>query len=335
MENDIAKREVRLMLYEKWNYVLAIAEEQNLTRAAKRLFISQPALTLYLNRLEKELGVKLFDRSRTPILLTEAGKYYVEQMKKISASEQALRSEIRMIADPAKTLVISIGQVRGHHWLPLFLPAFCFIHPDVNIQVIQGREASMGQALRSGQVDVLIGSHSAALSDLEVVELSHEQLFFAAHKQFGLIPPACRSQYGIRSPYRISPERLDGLPFITSQVSNDLYSSYESIILANQIRPSRTISVSNLYTGFKLAAQGLGVQLLAGSLLQLGEEADTMEETMDFCVLEDMPQTRKCVAVYSKDNIKKQLILDVIQAIKDQVLPRCILDIPCEGPDLP
>ena len=42
------------MLYEKWNYVLAIAEEQNLTRAAKRLFISQPALTLYLNRLEKE-----------------------------------------------------------------------------------------------------------------------------------------------------------------------------------------------------------------------------------------------------------------------------------------
>ena len=79
------------MLYEKWNYVLAIAEEQNLTRAAKRLFISQPALTLYLNRLEKELGVKLFDRSRTPILLTEAGKYYVEQMKKISAAEQSLR----------------------------------------------------------------------------------------------------------------------------------------------------------------------------------------------------------------------------------------------------
>ena len=60
------------MLYEKWNYVLAIAEEQNLTRAATRLFISPPALPRYLHRLEKELGVKLFDRRRTPILLTEA-----------------------------------------------------------------------------------------------------------------------------------------------------------------------------------------------------------------------------------------------------------------------
>ena len=70
------------MLYEKLNYVLAIAEERNLTRAAKRLFISQPTLTLYLNRLEAELGVKLFDRSKTPIGLTEAGNYYIGEMKK-------------------------------------------------------------------------------------------------------------------------------------------------------------------------------------------------------------------------------------------------------------
>ena len=52
------------MLYEKLDYVLAIAEEQNLTRAAKKLYISQPTLTMYLNRLEENLGVKLFDRKK-------------------------------------------------------------------------------------------------------------------------------------------------------------------------------------------------------------------------------------------------------------------------------
>ena len=98
------------MLYEKLNYVLAIAEERNLTRAAKRLFISQPTLTLYLNRLEAELGVKLFDRSKTPIGLTEAGNYYIGEMKKIYASEQLLRNDIKFIANPSQTLIVGIGQ---------------------------------------------------------------------------------------------------------------------------------------------------------------------------------------------------------------------------------
>lgn len=64
---NIYKKRGDFMLYEKLDYVLAIAEEQNLTRAAKKLYISQPTLTMYLNRLEENLGVKLFDRRKTPI----------------------------------------------------------------------------------------------------------------------------------------------------------------------------------------------------------------------------------------------------------------------------
>ena len=55
------------MFSDKFEYVLAAAEEQTLTKAAKRLYVSQPTLTNYLNRPEDELGVKLFDRSTTPI----------------------------------------------------------------------------------------------------------------------------------------------------------------------------------------------------------------------------------------------------------------------------
>ena len=105
------------MLYEKLNYIIAIAEERNLTQAAKRLYISQPTLTLYLNRLENELGVKLFDRTKSPVTLTDAGAYYLEKMKKIYASAQALRSQIHFIANPTQTLLVGIGQVRGHHLL--------------------------------------------------------------------------------------------------------------------------------------------------------------------------------------------------------------------------
>ncbi|MCD8121352.1 MAG: LysR family transcriptional regulator [Clostridiales bacterium] len=310
------------MLYEKLNYILTIAEEQNLTRAAKRLFISQPTLTLYLNRLEAELGVKLFDRSHTPVTLTEAGAYYVEEMKKISSSEQYLYSNIRLIANPNQTLSIGIGQVRGHHWLPMILPTFCSIHPDVSIQVIQGAENYMSEALQNRQIDLVFGVLPASVSNLETEDLMYEKMYLIAHRKYGLIPQDLRSETSAEHPYTLQPEALNGLPFIIPQVSNGLYNSYESLIMKNGISPSRTISVSNLNTGLQLAVAGLGVQLLSGSILQMGTNASAME-CLDFCTIDGMPDTRKCVAAYNRDNKKKHLIRDVIRIVRQEVLVNC------------
>lgn len=311
------------MMYEKLDYVLAVAEELNLTRAAKKLYISQPTLTLYLNRLETELGVRLFDRSRVPIILTEAGSYYIEKMKSIYNAEQMLKNDIRLIADPEQTLVIGIGQVRGHHWLPKILPKFCELYPDVNIQIMQSTEQQMASALHSGEIDVAFGVLPASVLDLTVVDLMYEQLYFMAHKKFHLIPDQEREHFSAEQPYLIQPESLNHLPFICPRVSNGLYDSYEKIMVQNQIRPSRTISVSNLNTGFQLARKGLGVQLLSGSILQMNEVQLAGSNELDFCILEHMAPTRKCTAAYAPGNIKKELIESVIHIILMDILPEC------------
>ena len=127
------------MLYEKLDYVIAIAEEQNLTRAAKKLYISQPTLTMYLNRLEESLGVQLFDRKKNPVLLTPAGKHYIEKMREIAEAEQILRGELRTVSDPARTFRIGSARVRGHYWLPPLLRLLSDRHPDLNFSVTLGR----------------------------------------------------------------------------------------------------------------------------------------------------------------------------------------------------
>lgn len=72
--------------------------------------MSQPALTAYLNRLEAELGTKLFDRSKTPIKITPAGAYYISEMEKISAQQDRLQHELKQIDfDPEMKLNIGIG----------------------------------------------------------------------------------------------------------------------------------------------------------------------------------------------------------------------------------
>ena len=306
------------MLYEKLNYIIAIAEERNLTQAAKRLYISQPTLTLYLNRLENELGVKLFDRSKSPVTLTDAGAYYLEKMKKIYASEQALRSQIHFIANPTQTLLVGIGQVRGHHWLPLFLPTFCSIHPDINVQIVQETEQQMYEDLQKQKLDVGIGVFPAS-TDIEMVEIMEETLFFAAHRKFGLIPDHLRGKHDMKNPYIVQPDQLNGLPFIIPQVSNGLYDTYETILQNNQIHPSRTISINNLSTGLLLNVKGLGVQLLSGSVVYFSHEPGVNQ--LDLFLLENMPETRKCTAIYQSGNIKQKLIQDLIRTLKNEVLP--------------
>ena len=308
------------MLYEKLNYIIAIAEERNLTQAAKRLYISQPTLTLYLNRLENELGVKLFDRTKSPVTLTDAGAYYLEKMKKIYASEQALRSQIHFIANPTQTLLVGIGQVRGHHWLPLFLPTFCSIHPDINVQIVQETEQQMYEDLQKQKLDVGIGVFPAS-TDIEMVEIMEETLFFAAHRKFGLIPDHLRGKHDMKNPYIVQPDQLNGLPFIIPQVSNGLYDTYETILQNNQIHPSRTISINNLSTGLLLNVKGLGVQLLSGSVVYFSHEPGVNQ--LDLFLLENMPETRKCTAIYQSGNIKQKLIQDLIRTLKNEVLPWC------------
>ena len=308
------------MLYEKLNYIIAIAEERNLTQAAKRLYISQPTLTLYLNRLENELGVKLFDRSKSPVTLTDAGAYYLEKMKKIYASEQALRSQIHFIANPTQTLLVGIGQVRGHHWLPLFLPTFCSIHPDINVQIVQETEQQMYEDLQKQKLDVGIGVFPAS-TVIEMVEIMEETLFFAAHRKFGLIPDHLRGKHDMKNPYIVQPDQLNGLPFIIPQVSNGLYDTYETILQNNQIHPSRTISINNLSTGLLLNVKGLGVQLLSGSVVYFSHEPGVNQ--LDLFLLENMPETRKCTAIYQSGNIKQKLIQDLIRTLKNEVLPWC------------
>ena len=170
------------MLHEKLDYVLAVAEERNLTKAAQRLYISQPTLSMYLNRLEQELGTKLFDRTKTPVVITPAGQYYVQKMKQVALAEQVIREELRTMSHPMQTFVVGIGQVRGNYWLPIVLPAFCRKYPDVHIQVMQATEDIIYSGLREKKVDLVVGAYPTAAEDLAIEELMFEKVFLAASR---------------------------------------------------------------------------------------------------------------------------------------------------------
>ena len=100
-------------------YVCTLAELGNLTRAAERLYISQPALSIYITNLEKNLGTPLFDRSGKKFTLTYAGEQYVKRAEKMLELEREFNEEIEKISrETAGRIRLGISQRRGCLFLP-------------------------------------------------------------------------------------------------------------------------------------------------------------------------------------------------------------------------
>lgn len=175
----------------------------------------------------------------------------------------------------------------------------------------------MLEDLKRKRLDVAIGALPVT-NDLASMELLSEKILFAAHKKFCLIPQNDHTEYSPQNPCIIHAEQLDGLPFIIPQTSNALYNCFEEILQGNRFRPSRTISVNNLNTGLLLNIKGLGVQLLISSFFDFNQEPGI--ENLDFFCLENMPHTRKCLALFHEDSAKKKLVSDFIQSIQNEVI---------------
>ena len=120
-------------------YVCTLAECKSLTRASERLYISQPALSLYINNVEKILGARLFERNGRKFELTWLGKQYVEkasQMLELERQFEAVRRQAER--ENAGQVRIGIAQRRGIWFLPAVLSVYEREWPQVDVVIREG-----------------------------------------------------------------------------------------------------------------------------------------------------------------------------------------------------
>lgn len=115
-------------------YILTIAEEGGITKAAGKLFITQSALDQQLLKLENELGTQLFYRARNNFSLTAAGKVYVEYAKKMVALKNEAYRIIHDLADRQRgTLSVAFAPERGMEMFLSVYPSFYDTYPEINV----------------------------------------------------------------------------------------------------------------------------------------------------------------------------------------------------------
>lgn len=290
------------MEFTKLHYVMTAAELHSFTRAAEKLFISQPALTKSIAKLENELGVKLFDRSASPIQLTYAGERYIEGMKSVMAMSNQLDRELEDIANMRKgRLVVGIPHTRSNRWIPLILPSFFENCPGIDLKVEEGTTSSLEHGLLHESLDlVVLTALPFAVAGLEYEVLLEEELMILAARKHPMFSALDFSRYE-RKPnalHYVKPELLNGQPFISATPEQGLYRMQNQLFARFDINPRSLVEIANTSTARTLAGDGVGFCLTPthSSYAQKLKGHDVV-----LCTISDPPLTRSLIAAYKHD----------------------------------
>jgi DNA-binding transcriptional LysR family regulator len=170
-------------------YFVAVAEELNFSRAARRLHMAQPPLSVAIRRLEAELGTDLFQRSSRDVTLTEAGRVLLEGARRtLTEADRAVAAARRAGAGELGSLRVAFSWSARFETLPLLGQGLREQYPDLELLTEEMWNARMIAALRAGAIDVAISLCPEAAGDLAYEHLRAEDvvaLLGAAHPLAG------------------------------------------------------------------------------------------------------------------------------------------------------
>ncbi len=248
----------------EFEYVLTINEERSFSKAAKKLFISQPSLSQYINRLEGQLGVTIFDRNTIPLSLTYEGELYIEAVHKILDIVDDMKKKLDDITE-LKNGRINIGLTpsKSNNPLPAILPVFKEKYPRIETVITEATSSELEDMLSKGTVDVCMMNLPIKNKGIEFESIMKERLFIAA-------PPSFEPKNAIMdNPYpRIDISELDSAPFILLHPDQRLRQIADSVFDKNNIKPKIMLETRSIETSLRLSASGLGFSFVPENVVK-------------------------------------------------------------------
>lgn len=284
-------------------YVLAVAEHRNFTLAAEKSFVTQPTLSMQVQKLEDELDVLIFDRSTKPISITEAGQKIVDQARNIV--HEAAR--IRDIVDQEKgfiggTYTLGVIPTVMPTLLPMFLKTFTSRFPKVHLIIKEQSTEHLIENLREGHLDAGI-----AATPLRIEHLVERPLYYEPFVAY--VP----SGHRLSATGKIRPEDLDLDDILLLQDGHCFRDGVINLCKATNRMDNEEFSLESgsFETLVKLADEGMGMTLLP-YLHTLDLDAGRQERIRYF---QDPPPAREVSLIYHKKELKYQ----ITEALKEVI----------------
>ena len=162
-------------------YLVAVADHRHFGRAAEACFVSQPTLSTQIKKLERELGVDLFERHPRQVLLTSAGERIVEHARTVLAETDTIRDVARRAQNPeGGTLRIGVFPTLGPYLLPHVVPVIHERFPDLELLLVEEKTEVVLRMLSEGKLDVGVLAQPVGVPHLDELPVFEEEFLLAA-----------------------------------------------------------------------------------------------------------------------------------------------------------
>ena len=239
-------------------YFIAVADEGNFSRAAAKVRVAQPSLSQQIRKLEAEIGQPLFDRLPRSVVLTEAGRCFLDYARQILASI----GDARRCVDELKGKIagdVAVGAIPtiAPYVLPELVVTFQKNYPEVTLHIVEDVTAVITRRVETGELDVALASTCQRSPTLRVELLGKEPLR-------ALVP----ERHALAKQTAITLDDLKSQRFLLLHEMHCLSQQVHHLLEARRLHPDVALAGSQLSTIANMVAAGIGVSIVPDMMVK-------------------------------------------------------------------
>lgn len=266
-------------MQQDFKYIYQVYQDGSFSKASENLYLTQPALSIAIQKIEASIGMAIFDRSKRPLKLTQAGEIYIQTIKKMQELEYDLEQQISDIQN------LNTGSIRlgGSHYinsyiLPKILSGFFSEYPGIRLEIVEESSDILSNMLADRKIDLTFSCNSAFMKNFERYEVFYDHILLAVPKNHpvnqtasyaSLTPSDIINKKHLEQSCPIVPlEHFRDLEYILLTPGNNLYDRGLKFFQEAGFEPNIKLQLSQLATAYHLAENDFAATFISDRMIR-------------------------------------------------------------------